>query len=124
MLAAAEAGDLRYYINLLSDNDNKYYHSKYQMTRKTQRIMKKRFIRNSEVIRHCNEDLTAGGYLSFQYHHSKCAMKQHKNKWFPKGVLLGCKRVRFGLQKEPFYNAKGALLECKRTPFCDDMQHS
>ncbi len=97
MLAAAEAGDLRYYINLLSDNDNKYYHSKYQMTRKTQRIMKKRFIRNSEVIRHCNEDLTAGGYLSFQYHHSKCAMKQHKNKWFPKGVLLGCKRSPFGM---------------------------
>ena len=84
--------------------------------------MKKRFIRNSEVIRHCNEDLTAGGYLSFQYHHSKCRIQQHKNTRFPKGVLLDCKRVRFGQQKESFYNAKGALLECKRTPFCDGMQ--
>ena len=49
---------------------------------------------------------------------------QKENLEKTKGVLLGCKRVRFGLQKESFYNAKGALLECKRTPFCDDMQHS
>ena len=34
------------------------------------------------------------------------------------------KRSPFGLQKESFWTAKGALLECKRTPFCDDMQHS
>lgn len=33
------------------------------------------------------------------------------------------KRSPFGLQKGSFWTAKGALLECKRTPFCDDMQH-
>ena len=33
-----------------------------------------------------------------------------------KGVLLPCKRSPFGVQNESFWNAKGALLECKRTP--------
>ena len=32
-------------------------------------------------------------------------------------VLLHCKRVRFGVQKESFYTSKGVLLEGKRTPF-------
>ena len=44
-------------------------------------------------------------------------MKQHKYTRFPKGVLLKGKRGRFGLQKESFYNAKGALLTGKRAPF-------
>lgn len=36
---------------------------------------------------------------------------------FQKGLLLACKRVRFALQKESFYTAKGLHLEGKRTPF-------
>ena len=36
---------------------------------------------------------------------------------FPKGVLLHFKTSPFTLQNESFYNAKGALLTGKRTPF-------
>lgn len=36
---------------------------------------------------------------------------------FQKGLLLACKRVRFTLQKESFYTAKGLHLEGKRTTF-------
>ena len=36
---------------------------------------------------------------------------------FQKGLLLACKRVRFTLQKESFYTAKGLHLEGKRSPF-------
>ena len=36
---------------------------------------------------------------------------------FSKGLLLACKRVRFALQKESFYTAKGLHLESKRSPF-------
>ena len=42
---------------------------------------------------------------------------QGKNNGFSKGLLLACKRVRFTLQKESFYTAKGLHLEGKRTPF-------
>ncbi len=34
-----------------------------------------------------------------------------------KGVLLGCKRITFGRQKESFWTAKGVHLEGKRSPF-------
>ena len=34
-----------------------------------------------------------------------------------KGVLLGCKRITFGRQKESFWKAKGLHLEGKRSPF-------
>ena len=34
-----------------------------------------------------------------------------------KGVLLGCKRITFGRQKESFWRAKGLHLEGKRSPF-------
>ena len=34
-----------------------------------------------------------------------------------KGLLWACKRVRFTLQKESFYTAKGLHLEGKRSPF-------
>ena len=30
---------------------------------------------------------------------------------------MGCKRVRFGLQKESFWRVKGFVLESKRGPF-------
>ena len=36
---------------------------------------------------------------------------------FQKGLLLACKRVRFALQKDSFYTAKGLHLEGKRSPF-------
>ena len=36
---------------------------------------------------------------------------------FSKGVLLGCKRITFGRQKESFWRAKGLHLEGKRSPF-------
>ena len=36
---------------------------------------------------------------------------------FSKGLLLACKRVRFALQKDSFYTAKGLHLEGKRSPF-------
>ena len=35
----------------------------------------------------------------------------------PKGVLLPSKTSPFALQNESFYQQKGALLQCKRTPF-------
>ena len=34
-----------------------------------------------------------------------------------KGVLLGCKRITFGRQKESFWKAKGVHLEGKRGTF-------
>lgn len=34
-----------------------------------------------------------------------------------KGVLLECKRITFGRQKESFWRAKGVHLEGKRSPF-------
>ena len=34
-----------------------------------------------------------------------------------KGLLLQCKRITFGGQKDSFYNAKGLHLEGKRTTF-------
>lgn len=34
-----------------------------------------------------------------------------------KGVLLDCKRITFGRQKESFWGAKGVHLEGKRSPF-------
>ena len=42
---------------------------------------------------------------------------QGKNNGFSKGLLLACKRTRFDEQKDSFWNAKGPLLECKRSPF-------
>jgi len=36
---------------------------------------------------------------------------------FQKGLLLACKRVRFTMQKDSFYIAKGLHLEGKRSPF-------
>ena len=30
---------------------------------------------------------------------------------------MACKRTRFGLQKDSFYNSKGPLLQAKRTTF-------
>ena len=33
------------------------------------------------------------------------------------GDVLRCKRASFTMQKVPFYNVKGALLNCKRAPF-------
>ena len=44
-------------------------------------------------------------HLSFKTYH------------FPKGVLLGCKRVRFACQKDYICIAKGLLLKAKRSPF-------
>ena len=35
----------------------------------------------------------------------------------PKGLLLPSKTSPFALQNESFYQQKGALLQCKRTPF-------
>ena len=40
-----------------------------------------------------------------------------KSEGISKGLLLVCKRARFGVQKDSFWCAKGLLLECKRTPF-------
>ena len=34
-----------------------------------------------------------------------------------KGVLLECKRITFGRQKDSFWKAKGVHLKCKRGPF-------
>ena len=34
-----------------------------------------------------------------------------------KGVLLGCKRAPFSMQKDSFWRAKGLVLESKRSPF-------
>lgn len=34
-----------------------------------------------------------------------------------KGVLLDCKRITFGRQKESFWRAKGVHLKGKRSPF-------
>ena len=34
-----------------------------------------------------------------------------------KGLLLTCKRTRFGIQKDPFYIANVVLLQSKRTTF-------
>ena len=53
--------------------------------------------------------------------HRKCVDNQpltrRQSCGISKGVLLGCKRVRFGLQKESFWRVKGVLSECKRSPF-------
>lgn len=35
---------------------------------------------------------------------------------------MASKRIRFALQKESFYNAKGLVLQCKRSPFVFAMQ--
>ncbi len=40
-----------------------------------------------------------------------------KSEGISKGLLLVCKRTRFGEQKDSFWRAKGLLLECKRTRF-------
>ena len=36
---------------------------------------------------------------------------------FKKGVLLECKRITFGRQKDSFCMVKGVHLKCKRGPF-------
>ena len=36
---------------------------------------------------------------------------QVKNNGFSKGLLLMSKRTRFGMQKDPFWSAKGVLFE-------------
>lgn len=36
---------------------------------------------------------------------------------YSKGVLLGCKKGRFELQKESFWVVKGVVLSCKRSRF-------
>lgn len=35
---------------------------------------------------------------------------------------MASKRIRFAIQKESFYNAKGFVLQCKRSPFVFAMQ--
>ena len=40
-----------------------------------------------------------------------------KSEGISKGLLLVCKRTRFGGQKDSFWCVKGVLLEDKRTPF-------
>ena len=40
-----------------------------------------------------------------------------KSEGISKGLLLVCKRTRFGVQKDSFWCVKGLLLEGKRTPF-------
>ena len=40
-----------------------------------------------------------------------------KSEGISKGLLLVCKRARFGVQKGSFWCVKGLLLEGKRTPF-------
>ena len=40
-----------------------------------------------------------------------------KSEGISKGLLLVCKRTRFGVQKDSFWCVKGLLLVCKRTRF-------
>ena len=41
----------------------------------------------------------------------KTTVFQKDSFWLAKGLVLECKRTRFGMQKDPFWSAKGVLLE-------------
>ncbi len=44
-------------------------------------------------------------------------VRRAKSEGISKGLLLVCKRARFGGQKDSFWSVKGLVLEGKRTPF-------
>ena len=44
-------------------------------------------------------------------------MFRQKGLCISKGVLLECKRITFGRQKDSFWRVKGVHLKCKRSPF-------
>ena len=109
MLAAAEAGDLRYYINLLHYNNKLLLSLHFPDDSKL--LLSLHILYEPKKSKLKIEQFTIAGAAE---NNSKIKTQNSKIK---NVVLLHCKRVRFGVQKESFYTSKGVLLEGKRTPF-------
>ena len=58
--------------------------------------------------------MVGGEHPTFHIQHSTVTLNIPHSK---KGVLLGCKRAPFSMQKDSFWRAKGLVLESKRSPF-------
>ena len=113
MLAAAEAGDLRYYINLLHYNNKLLLSLHFPDDSKL--LLSLHILYEPEKSKLKIEQFTIAGAAE---NNSKIKTQNSKIKkesfYTSKGFVLVCKRSPFTLQKESFWKAKGPLLKNSR----------